>query len=131
MAGLNFVSLAILLHFFGPKVSFSIAYLVALTAHFTLSKFWTFRDQSRAWSRQILQYLGGAFISYVIQLWMFQSCMSLLGLGAFAANAIAVCGGAVVGFLLMQIWIFKHQKYIPDRRREETHVTTPPHDPRA
>jgi putative flippase GtrA len=132
VAALNFVSLWVLAHFFGPKVSFSLAFLVALSAHFTLSKFWTFRDRSAAWVRQISQYLAGALISYLVQLAVFQSAMSFLGLRVFGANAVAIAVGTIVGFLLMHSWIFSSDQ-VPQsprfREADRPNTTTPPRDP--
>ena len=45
-------------------------------------------------------------ISYLIQLAVFQSAMSFLGLRVFAANAVAIVVGTIVGFLLMHSWVF-------------------------
>jgi putative flippase GtrA len=134
VAALNFVSLWILVHFFGPRVSFSLAFLIALAAHFALSKFWTFRDRSAAWGRQISQYLIVAMISYLIQLAVFQSALSFLGLPVLGANAVAILVGAVVGFLLMHSWVFPgnrmpHSPKFPPTERPN--ATTPRHDPPA
>ena len=134
VAALNFVSLWILVHFFGPRISFSIAFLIALAAHFSLSKFWTFRDRSAAWGRQIPQYLLVAMMSYLIQLSIFQSAMSFLGMRVFAANALAILVGAAVGFLLMHLWVFSTDQmpHSPKfSRREKPDVTTPRRDPPA
>ena len=134
VAALNFVALWILVHFFGPRVSFSIAFLIALAAHFTLSKFWTFRDRSAAWGRQIPQYLLVAMISYLIQLSIFQSAMSFLGLRVFGANALAILVGAAVGFLLMHAWVFSTDQMPQSPKssgRERPSVTTPRRDPPA
>jgi putative flippase GtrA len=134
VAALNFVALWILVHFFGPRVSFSIAFLIALAAHFTLSKFWTFRDRSAAWRRQVPQYLLVAMMSYLIQLSIFQSAISFLGMRVFGANALAILVGAAVGFLLMHAWVFSTDQ-MPQSpkfsRRERPDVTTPRRDPPA
>jgi putative flippase GtrA len=134
VAALNFVSLWILVHFFGPRVSFSIAFLIALATHFTLSKFWTFRDRNAAWGRQISQYLLVAMMSYFIQLSVFQSAMSFLGMRVVGANAVAILVGTVVGFLLMHSWVFSINQ-MPQSpkfsRRERPNVTTPRRDPPA
>lgn len=134
VAALNFVSLWILLHFFGPRVSFSIAFLIALAVHFTLSKIWTFRDRSAAWGRQILQYLLVAMMSYLIQLSVFQSAMAFLGMRVFGASAVAILVGTIVGFLLMHAWVFSINQ-MPQSpkfsRTERPHVTTPRRDPPA
>jgi putative flippase GtrA len=134
VAALNFVALWILVHFFGPRVSFSIAFLIALAAHFTLSKFWTFRDRSAAWGRRIPQYLLVAMMSYLIQLSIFQSAMSFLGLRVFGANALAILVGAAVGFLLMHAWVFSTDQMPQSPKssgRERQSVTTPRRDPPA
>jgi putative flippase GtrA len=134
VAALNFVALWILVHFFGPRVSFSLAFLIALAAHFTLSKFWTFRDRSAAWGRQIPQYLFVAMVSYLVQLSIFQSAMSFLGVRVFGANALAILVGAAVGFLLMHTWVFPTDQ-MPQSPKfssgEGPDVTTPRRDPPA
>jgi putative flippase GtrA len=132
VTALNFASLWILVHFFGPRVSFSLAFLIALAAHFTLSKFFTFRDRSSAWVRQISQYLIVAAISYVIQLAVFQSALSFLGLPVLGANAAAVLVGTIVGFLLMHSWVFSgNQIYrsLESPEGERSNATTPRPDP--
>ena len=134
VAALNFAALWILVHLFGPRVSFSLAFLIALAAHFVLSKVWTFRDRSAAWGRQISQYLVVALISYLIQLAVFQSAMSFLGLRVFAANAVAVLVGAVVGFLLMHSWVFPGNRMPRSPRyplAKRPNTTTPRPDPPA
>lgn len=134
VAVLNFASLWIFVHIFGPKVSFSLAFLIALAAHFSLSKFWTFRDRRADWGRQISQYLIGALISYLIQLAVFQSALSFLGLRVFGANAVAIVVGTIVGFLLMHSWIFSSNqgpRSIQVPRRERPNPTTPRPDPPA
>ena len=106
VAALNFSALWLLVHFFDPRVSFSIAFVFALGAHFTLSKYWTFRNRSAAWRRQVPQYLFTAAVSYLIQFGVFQSAMSFFGLRVLTANLAAVLVGAGVGFLLMHAWVF-------------------------
>ncbi len=134
VAVLNFVSLWIFVHIFGPKVSFSLAFLIAVAAHFTLSKLWTFRDRSADWGRQIWQYLVVAAISYVFQLAAFQSALSFLGLHVFAANAVAIVVGTMIGFLLMHSWVFSGSQ-VPrspvSPRVELPDPTTPRPDPPA
>lgn len=121
-------------HIFGPRVSFSLAFFIALVAHFTLSKYWTFRDGSAEWGRQIWQYLVVALISYFIQLAVFQSALSFLGLRVFGANAMAIVVGTIVGFLLMHSWVFSSNQvprspHFP--RRERPNATTSRLDPPA
>lgn len=132
-AAVNFTSLWIFVHLFGPRVSFSLAFLLALVAHFTLSKFWTFQDSSAAWGRQIWQYLLVASTSYLIQFAVFSSAMSFLGLSVFGANAAAILVGTIVGFLLMHSWVFVNQgPASPDGSlKEEPNITMPHRDPPA
>jgi putative flippase GtrA len=133
-AAINFACLWTFVRFFSPRVSFSLSFLLALAAHFILSKFWTFRDRSRAWGRQIWQYLLVAMISYLIQLSVFQSAMSFLGLNVFGANAAAILVGTGVSFLLMHSWVFSVIEVPPPTgfsRNDGSNVTTPRHDPPA
>ena len=106
VTAINFASLWVLVHFFGPRVSFSAAFFVALAAHFVLSKYWTFRDRSAAWRRQIPQYLIVAGISYLIQFGIFHTALSVFGVQVFIANAAAIVVGSISGFLLMHAWVF-------------------------
>jgi putative flippase GtrA len=89
-AALNFSVLWLLVHFFDFRVSFSIAFVSAFGGALYSSKYWTFRNRSAAWRRQIPQYLFAAALSYIIQLAVFQGAMSFLGLGVFLAN-LAAC----------------------------------------
>jgi len=131
-AVINFAALWVFVRFFSPRVSFSLAFLLAVAAHFTLSKFWTFQDRSAAWGRQIWQYLLVALLSYLIQFSIFQSTMSFLGLGVFTANTAAILVGTLFGFLLMHLWVFSIDQVPPSpgvSHQEARNVTMPRRDP--
>jgi putative flippase GtrA len=106
VAALNFSCLWLFLRFFGVHSSFSLAFLLALAAHFALSKFWTFGDRSPAWRRQLPQYLVVAAVSYLVQFSIFHAGISFFNLKPLIASVFAIPASALTGFFLMQIWVF-------------------------
>jgi putative flippase GtrA len=106
VAAFNFSCLWLFLHFFGVHSSFSFAFLLALAAHFTLSKFWTFGDRSPAWRRQLPQYLMVAAVSYLVQFLIVHACIDFFNLNPLIASLFAIPASTFTGFFLMQIWVF-------------------------
>jgi putative flippase GtrA len=93
-------------HFLGPRVSFTLAFLISLTTHFLLSKFWTFTNYSPEFAVQIPRYLAAAAVSYLLQLGVFHACLVVLTKNVVLASIIAMPGGMAASFTLLQLWVF-------------------------
>lgn len=106
VAVLNIFLIWIFAHFLGPRVSFTVAFLLALATHFLLSKFWTFANYIPEFAVQIPRYLTAAVVSYLLQLAVFHACLVVFTKNVLLASIIAMPGGMLASFTLLQTWVF-------------------------
>ena len=106
VAVLNIFLVWLFAHFLGPRVSFSLAFLLSLTTHFLLSKFWTFANYSPDFAAQVPRYLAAAVISYLLQLGVFHISLVAFTNNVLLASIVAMPGGMAVSFTLLQLWVF-------------------------
>jgi len=110
VAVLNVFLVWLFAHFVGPRVSFTLAFLLALATHFLLSKFWTFTNYSPQFAVQVPRYLVAAVVSYLLQLGVFHACLVVLTKNVVLASIIAMPGGMAVSFTLLQLWVFSSSR---------------------
>lgn len=106
VAVLNIFLVWVFAHFLGPRVSFTLAFLLSLATHFLLSKFWTFANYSPEFAIQIPRYLAAAVVSYLLQLAVFHACLVVFTKNVLLATVIAMPGGMAASFTLLQVWVF-------------------------
>jgi len=106
VAVLNIFLVWVFAHFLGPRVSFTLAFLLALATHFLLSKFWTFANYSPEFALQIPRYLVAAVVSYLLQLGVFHVLLIVFTSNVVLASIVAMPGGMAASFTLLQIWVF-------------------------
>src|SRR4029077_17382445 len=106
VAAINLFLVWLLAHFLGPRKSFSLAFVSALTIHFLLSKFWTFFNYSPDFSRQVPRYLTAAGVSYLLQLLIFPPSLVLFTSNVLVARIVAMPVGMLASFTMLQVWVF-------------------------
>ena len=106
VAAINFFLVWLFVHFLGPRTSFSLAFVSALTIHFLLSKFWTFFNFSPDFSRQVPRYLTAAGVSYLLQFSVFHASLVLFTSNVLFASIVAMPVGMLVSFTMLQVWVF-------------------------
>ena len=106
VAALNIFLVWMFAHFLGPRVSFTLAFLLSLATHFLLSKFWTFANYSPEFAIQVPRYLVAAVVSYFLQLAVFHACLVVFTKNILLASIVAMPGGMAASFTLLQVWVF-------------------------
>jgi len=75
-----------------------------------MNRFWALPSTRTDSSRQLLEYLATAGLSYLINLGVFKLCHNGLGLGDLLSTAIAVPPSTVVVFLILHFRVFRHRR---------------------
>lgn len=90
----------------GPRTSFWAGYFPAVTTHFCLTKWWTFRCQRRDLVRQVGHYLLAAAVSAAVQFTVYHTSLILVTTNANVAYLIAAVVGMGLSFALMRWKVF-------------------------
>ena len=90
----------------GPRTSFWAGYFPAVTTHFCLTKWWTFRCQRRDLIRQLGHYALAAALSAAVQFTVYHTALVLVTSNVNLAYLIAAAVGMGLSFVLMQWKVF-------------------------
>jgi len=102
-------SLVWILHFFlPPLVAVSFAYLAAVACHFTLNKFWVFRCRRSDYGKQLVQYGVNVLVCWLVTISMVKLCLSTFTTNVLIAKACAIPPATLLGFLSLQLVVFRH-----------------------
>lgn len=91
----------------GSDLAFTLSFICSTTTHYLMNRFWALPSERRDSAKQLLEYLGTACVSYVINIGVFKLCHNILDLHAILATAIAVPPSTVVVFLILNYRVFK------------------------
>ena len=97
----------------GPRTSFWAGYFPAVTTHFCLTKWWTFRCQRRDLIRQLGRYGLAAVMSAGVQFTVYHTALVLVTANANLAYLIAAAVGMGLSFGLMQWGVFGPEPVSP------------------
>ena len=104
------------LHFFlHPLVAVSIAYLAGVTCHFLLNKFWVFRCRRSDYAKQLLQYGLNVFCCYLVTIAIVRLCLTTFTTNILVAKLCAIPPTTLIGFLNLQLLVFRHRPPGEDR----------------
>ena len=90
----------------GTDVAFFAAYPPTVALHFSLNKWWTFRDQSAMRSKQVSEYLIMTLIAFLIQSTVFKLLMHFTPMASWVASGLATVAQMALAFLIMQFRVF-------------------------
>jgi putative flippase GtrA len=93
----------------GPRTSFWAGYLPAVTTHFSLTKWWTFRCPRRDLLRQLGHYALAAALAAAVQFAVYHTALVLVTANANLAYLIAAAVGMGLSFALMQWKVFAEE----------------------
>jgi putative flippase GtrA len=111
VAVVDFTAVWLLGHLLQPLAAVSIAYFVGVTCHFLLNKFWVFRCRRSDYVRQLMKYLTVVLSSWLTTLLTVQLCLSTVTHNILLAKLFAVPPATLVGFVLMQFFVFRKSHY--------------------
>src|SRR5579859_6376877 len=74
-AGVQFLTLALFKRWTGPDIAFTLSWMCSTSTHYTLNRFWALPSGRRDTTRQLVEYLLAAGLSYAINIALFQLCL--------------------------------------------------------
>ena len=92
---------------FDYRIGVSIAYLIAISFHFMMNRWATFRAHNENPTPQMIRYLMFAGFNYLLTLavvWLF---VEILRTAPYTGVAVAVIVTTGIGFVISKHWIFK------------------------
>lgn len=101
-------------------ISTTFGYIGGFFVSFTLQKFWTFRDRSRRWRRQMFLYFLVSLTGLGINTAMMYILVDYFGLWYILAQLITVSFIAVGNFIVYRLIIFKKSKSIEKSSDHQT-----------
>jgi len=94
-------------HFLPKLVAVSIAYIMAVTLHFSLNKWWTFQAGNLPVGGQVARYLLNVVACLIctdVLVWL---VLLTLTENVFIAKAIAIPPTTILGFVLLRCFVFR------------------------
>ncbi|HUJ42450.1 MAG TPA: GtrA family protein [Opitutaceae bacterium] len=105
--GVQASMMKLLLGWLETNPAFTLSFLCSTTTHYTLNRFWALPSDRHDTLRQLVEYLGTAALSFVINFAVFRLCVDDIGLGKLWSTAVAVPPSTVVVFLLLNFRVFR------------------------
>jgi putative flippase GtrA len=103
----DFSTVWLLSRFLQPLAAVSIAYFVGVACHFLLNKFWVFQCRRSDYVRQLMQYLTVVLSSWLTTIATVQLSLSTITHNILIAKLFAVPPATLIGFILMQFFVFR------------------------
>lgn len=103
----QFSVLFVALHFTGPDLAFSLSFVCSTSTHYLLNRFWALPSHRRDSLRQLVEYLGTAALSYLINLGLYKLCRQTLGIPEMASAMLALPPSTIAVFLLLNFRVFR------------------------
>jgi putative flippase GtrA len=97
-----------ILHRLMPKLlAVSIAYVVAVTVHFCLNRWWVFAAAQDPPARQLARYVPTVAACWACTVGIVWLSLRTLSPNVFLAKALAIPPATLLGFLLMRFFVFR------------------------
>lgn len=88
------------------RIAISIAYIVAVVAHFLLNRAFTYRVQVSSILSQVSNYTGMLIFNYFITIIVTMCTVELYGLAPYWGVVFATIANAVSSFIVMKYFVF-------------------------
>lgn len=121
VAAVDFLLVWVLHFFLRPLVAVSIAYLAAVVCHFVLNKFWVFRCRRSDYGKQLVQYGLNVFCCWLVTVVIVRLCLHTFTGNILVAKLCAIPPATVLGFLGLQLMVFRHRPRGGVRGSESLH----------
>lgn len=104
---LDFAALWVFQQFLPPLLAVSVAYFIAVGAHFCLNKWWVFQSRTAVQGAELARYalmVAACWICTVTVVWL---ALQSVTASVFAAKALALPPTMILGFVLMRRFVFR------------------------
>jgi putative flippase GtrA len=106
ITGLDLALVWLLSRFLAPTLAVAIAYLVAMSIHFCLNKFWVFQNRDLEYVRQMWKYGLTVLVCWCCTVAVFSLGMHLVTTHILLAKLIAIPPTTLLGYLMMRKFVF-------------------------
>jgi putative flippase GtrA len=94
-------------HFLPALVAVSLGYIIGVTCHFLLNKFWVFRCNSQQYRRQVALYLLHIALYWLMTMFIVSLVLSLTPASVVIARVISIPPMTLFTFCFLRFVIFK------------------------
>lgn len=107
VSGVDLAMLWLWSRFTPPLVAASAAYVIAVTVHFCLNKWWVFEQRADPVGAQLLKYLVAVALCWLCMAAIFSLALQFVTPGIFTAKLIALPPTTALAFVLMRFVVFR------------------------
>ncbi len=90
----------------GADLAFFAAYPPTIALHFSLNKWWTFRDRSAVGRRQVSGYFLMTLAAFLIQTTCFKLLTHFTPMASWVASGVSTVAQMALAFVVMQFRVF-------------------------
>ena len=105
--GIDFGMLWLFKRLVPPLVAVSIAYLLGVTAHFSLNKWWVFRSQANVRGMEVVRYVLTVCVCWLCTVSVTWLALRFVTSNVFVARYMAIPPASLLSFLLMRGFVFR------------------------
>jgi putative flippase GtrA len=105
--GVDFAALGLFQSFLPQLLAVSVAYLIAVSVHYSLNKWWVFESRLAIHRAEVARYLlmvAACWFCTVAVVWL---ALRFLTGNIFVAKALAIPPVTILGFVLMRRFVFR------------------------
>ena len=106
VSGIDLAMLWLWSRFTPAPVAATAAYLIAVTVHFCLNKWWVFQNRGETNDAQIVRYVLTVGACYLCMITSFSMALRFVTSNIFISKLIALPPTTALGFLMMKWFVF-------------------------
>src|SRR5271166_20550 len=104
-------------HLLPALVAVSVGYIVGVTCHFLLNKFWVFRCNSQQYRRQVALYLVQVALNWLMTMLIVSLVLSRTGASVVVARMISIPPMTLFTFCFLRFVVFRKARLSPSPLR--------------
>ena len=107
VAGVDFGALWLFQNYLPRLAAVSLAYFVAVAAHFALNKWWVFRAVANVRAPEVARYVFTVFVCWLCTVGVVWLALRLATSSVFVAKLMAIPPATLLSFVLMRKFVFR------------------------
>ena len=104
---IDFAAIALLKRILPPLAAVSIAYVIAVSAHFSLNKWWVFGATTPFHTQEALRYVAAVAACWLCTVAVVAVALRYFTGNLYLAKALAVPPTTLLGFALLRSFVFR------------------------
>jgi putative flippase GtrA len=110
-------------HILPALVAVSVGYIVGVTCHFLLNKFWVFRCNSQQYRRQVALYLVQVALNWLMTMLIVSLVLSRTGASVVVARMISIPPMTLFTFCFLRFVVFRKTNLGPSSSQRDAYST--------